>query len=117
VSDTELEEKTTDDGTILDVIARALHAMWVAVGHAGRRFGAWLKKRGRIVWVERDILQLRQRRTEALVALGESVYKTFRDEASGRPELMAQVDQVQELEMTLARKQRLRERIEREGIA
>ncbi len=109
------EEESGPQETLLDAIARTVHAIWTWFGHTGRRFVAWLRKRGRIVWVEREILQLREQRADALIALGESVYRTFRDQAAGRPELMAQIDQIQGLELTLARKKRLKDRIEREG--
>lgn len=109
------EERTEHQDTLLDVIARLVHGLGTWLSHTSRRTGAWVRKRGRVVWVERDILKLREQRTDAMVALGESVYRTFRDQAAGRPELMAQVDQIQELDLTLARKKRLKDRIEREG--
>ncbi|MBD3176445.1 MAG: hypothetical protein GF320_14795 [Armatimonadia bacterium] len=114
--DDPIENGPSHDETILDVIARWMHALWTWLGHTGRRIGRWIKKRARIAWVEREVLMTRRQRAQALQALGESVYKTFRDEVSGRPELMVQVDQIQTLELDLARQRRLLDKIEREEL-
>ncbi len=110
------DEREPNEETILDAIGRWLHAFWTWLGHARRRFGRWVKKRGRLLWVDREIDQLKDRRNEALLALGGSVYATFRHELTGRPELMTQVDQIQQMELALARKRRLKDRIEREEL-
>jgi len=110
------DERERNEDTILDVIGRWLHAFWTWLGHVRRRFGRWIRKRGRLLWVDREIDQLRDRRNEALAALGASVYATFRHELTGRPELMTQVDQIQQMDLALARKRRLKDRIEREEL-
>ena len=111
-----MDEGRGQDETILDVIARWMNALWVWSGHTARRIGRWIKKRARIAWVEREILMTKRSRAQGLQALGESVYGTFRDEVMGRPELMLQVDQIQQLELDLARQRRLLDRIEREEL-
>lgn len=120
MSDTRVDELMDDgrgqDETILDAIARWMNALWVWAGHAVRRIGRWIKKRARVAWVEREVLMTRRSRAQALQALGESVYKAFRDEVMGRPELMVQVDQIQQLDLDLARQRRLLDRIEREEL-
>lgn len=111
------DELEKQDETVLDVIARWLNALWVWLGHSARRTGRWMRKRARLAWVEREILVLREQRNDALLRLGESVYKTFRQDSLGRPELLAQFDQLQELDLALARKRRVKDRVAREEIA
>ena len=105
-----------DQETILDVVGRWLHACGVWVSATARKIGRWVRKRARIAWVEREITVLREGRGEALGKLGQSVYAAFRDEIAARPELVAQIDQIQQIEADLARKRRLLDRIEREEV-
>lgn len=111
-----LDGERDQDETILDAIARWMSALGVWLGLTVRRIGRWIKKRARVAWVEREILVTKRNRAQALQALGESVYRTFRDEVMGRPELMVQVDQIQQFDLDLARQRRLLDRIEREEL-
>jgi len=105
------------DVTILDIIARWMQALWTWARRAARDLGRWVKKRARLAWIEREIMVLRGTRNESLLRLGECVYKAFRNEVMGRPELTTQIDQIQQLELDLARKRRLKDRVERDEVA